>query len=52
MPCATHAAVYAQAYSKGEHLGLQVFMVQLRGSDLKPLKGIEGKLLSRNRITT
>lgn len=40
MYSATHAAVYAQMIIKGKCLGVHVFFVQLRGSDLKPLPGI------------
>ena len=38
---ATHAAVYAQLHIDGKPYGLHVFMVQMRGPDLKPLPGIE-----------
>ena len=61
MPAATHAAVFAQARTPAttfavdgrydEH-GLQIFLVQLRGADLKLLPGVEvgdvGTLLGDN----
>ena len=37
----THAAVYAQMILNGKPMGVHVFMVQMRGPDLKPLPGIE-----------
>merc|ERR1719211_788166 len=41
MPLATHAAVFAQLFTKGRWHGGHWFMVQLRGEDLKLLPGIE-----------
>ena len=41
MYSATHAAVYAQMILNNKPMGVHVFFVQLRGSDLKPLKGID-----------
>ena len=41
MQTATHAALYAQLILDGAPRGVHVFMVQLRGPDLRPLPGVE-----------
>ena len=55
LPCSTHAIVFAQLNTAGQSHGLHMFMVQLRGSDLKPLPGIElgdvGAMLGENDAT-
>jgi len=55
LPCSTHALVFAQTIVDGKNYGLQIFMVQLRGNDLKPLPGIEigdlGSTLGENDCT-
>lgn len=55
LPCSTHAIVFAQLNTAGKSHGLHMFMVQLRGADLKPLPGVElgdvGAMLGENDAT-
>ena len=51
----THCVLYAQLILKGKSMGVHVFFVQLRGSNLEPLPGVEmgdvGKCKCRSKFS-